>query len=442
MPLLSIIVTVYNLERYIGECLDSVLNQDFDDYEIVLVDNASTDGSLKICEAYAKKYKKINFIKLEGESIVGRAHRVGIAEAKGTYIHLLDGDDYVANECYSGIVKIILDKEPDVLIGSFKAIPEKGASNVNDAIVLAEEINNNSYEAGIRYIMKLPNFHMVHWRYIFKKSIYLMPDDTKDKLYTTSIPSNYYGDVLTTTRVLIKANSIYYYDKPFYCYRIRTAGAITSEVTSTHYKAFFSTIFTLLHLIEKLNCNNARRDFIFSRIINLFKLFSSGVDIIKHRELSELAKIIDNNLTLFKLLNEVEDKNIKAFNSFVSRYGSYDGLYLYCAYKRSELLSKLRGKENKDIYVFPSGYCGISTARILKDAEMNICGILDNDEYKNNKIISGFECNIPVQLNTFERDKLKNTFVVIATIYDGLIPVLKKQLLDMQLCEEQIILKE
>ncbi|MGB7605785.1 MAG: glycosyltransferase family 2 protein [Lutisporaceae bacterium] len=441
MPLLSIIITVYNLERYIEECLKSVVNQDFDDYEIVLVDNASTDGSRAICEAYSKKYSQIKFIAIQGESIVGRAHRVGIAEAKGMYLHMLDGDDYVANGCYADIIKILKEKEPDVLMGSFISAPEKGTSNVNDAVILADRINDHNYEAAIKYIAQLPNFHMVHWRYIFKKEIFLLPEETKEKLYSKSIIANYYGDLITSTRILVRANSIYYYDKPFYHYRIRVKGAITSNITASHYTGFFFTVFVLIDLINRLKCDNVRKQFIHSRIINVFKLFSSGIETLKHKELKELVQIFERNIQYVDFLSEIEDNNIKVFCDFINKYGSYEALWLYNAYKKSKLLTEIRGKEDKDIYVFPAGLYGISTIHILKNEEINICGILDNDEHKNGREIMGFNCSLPEILKNFDKEKLENTVVVIATIYDSLIPIIKKQLLSLQLSEKQIIIK-
>ena len=68
--LISIIIAVYNLENYIEECLDSILNQEFDDYEIMLIDNGSTDKSIEICQNYSEKYPdKIIYVKLENPTI-------------------------------------------------------------------------------------------------------------------------------------------------------------------------------------------------------------------------------------------------------------------------------------------------------------------------------------------------------------------------------------
>src|SRR5690606_6517251 len=78
-PLISIIVTVYNLENYIGECLESLVQQDFSSYEIVVVDNGSLDNSPEICRAYAERYpNRVRFVPLEQPSQLYRAHKAAL----------------------------------------------------------------------------------------------------------------------------------------------------------------------------------------------------------------------------------------------------------------------------------------------------------------------------------------------------------------------------
>lgn len=442
MPLLSIIITVYNLENYIEECLKSVLEQDTEDYEIILVDNASTDNSRKICEIYAEKYSQIKFIGLEGESIVGRAHRVGRAEANGEYIHMLDGDDYVAKGCYSEIIEIIKQKSPDAIIGSFKSICEEKTRHINDAVIISDEINKKSYEEAIQYIMSLPNFHMVQWRYIFKKSTFAMPDDTRERLYSDTIPSSYYGDVVTSTRILIRSKALYYYDNDFYYYRIRAVGSITSKITFGHYKSFFTTIFNVLWLMEKLCCDEIHRKFIFSRVKNLLTLFSSGIDLIGSKELDVLSAIVNENINYIYLLEECQDDEIKRLYNLITHNGSYEGINLYCKYKKSQLFSSLHGKEDKYVYIFPSGHWGESTARILGNNGINICGFIDNDEHKNGNVIMGLKCSLPNYVIEYNRNKIKDVIIVISTIYNDLRFLLKKQMIELGFSQEQIIIRE
>lgn len=94
-PLVSVIVPIYNVKKYLEPCIDSILKQTYQNLEIILVDDGASDGSEKIVDEYAKKDKRISVIhqKNSGQS---RARNVGIDRARGEYISFIDGDDEVA----------------------------------------------------------------------------------------------------------------------------------------------------------------------------------------------------------------------------------------------------------------------------------------------------------------------------------------------------------
>ena len=93
MVKLSVVVPVYNVEKYLKQCLDSIVNQTFTDFELILVDDGSTDGSLAIEEEYANADKRIQLIR-KPHSNAGDARNIGLDAAKGKYITFLDSDDY------------------------------------------------------------------------------------------------------------------------------------------------------------------------------------------------------------------------------------------------------------------------------------------------------------------------------------------------------------
>ena len=90
---ISVVIPVYNVEQYLCECLNSVVNQTFSDLEIIIVDDGSTDGSGKICDEYAEKDSRIQVIHKENGGL-GNARNVGMDAADGKYIVFLDSDDY------------------------------------------------------------------------------------------------------------------------------------------------------------------------------------------------------------------------------------------------------------------------------------------------------------------------------------------------------------
>lgn len=96
--LFSVIVPVYGVEKYLRQCIDSILGQTFSDFELILVDDGSTDNCPAICDEYAVKDKRINVIHKENEGVV-IARQTGVENAKGEYLVFVDGDDYVALNC-------------------------------------------------------------------------------------------------------------------------------------------------------------------------------------------------------------------------------------------------------------------------------------------------------------------------------------------------------
>ena len=94
MPKISVIVPVYNTEKYLRRCMESILNQTFNDFEIILIDDGSTDNSHAVCNQYAKKDSRVRVIPTNHIG-VGAVRNLGLLDAKGNYIMFCDSDDYV-----------------------------------------------------------------------------------------------------------------------------------------------------------------------------------------------------------------------------------------------------------------------------------------------------------------------------------------------------------
>lgn len=110
MPEISVIIPCYNVEKYLAECLDSVLEQSFEDFEAICVNDGSTDKTGDILAQYANKDKRIKVITQENQGVVYSRNRA-IEEAKGIYIFPLDGDDVIEPSCLEKLYKVIrLDK--------------------------------------------------------------------------------------------------------------------------------------------------------------------------------------------------------------------------------------------------------------------------------------------------------------------------------------------
>lgn len=128
MPLISIIIPVYNVEHYLSKCIGSILAQLPFDLEILLVDDGSTDNSANICDKYAKKYSEIKvYHKINGG--VGSARNLGLEVAKGKYIVFLDADDWFDINMFEKICQITQIEHPDMIQFGYYRISE------NDEII-------------------------------------------------------------------------------------------------------------------------------------------------------------------------------------------------------------------------------------------------------------------------------------------------------------------
>lgn len=115
--LVSIIVPVYNVKRYVSKCLDSLVNQTYANVEIILVDDGSTDGSGEICDEYEKKYANILVIHQKNKGLSG-ARNTGIAVAKGEYVTFVDSDDFVTLDFIEYLFGMIKSYKADMSICS------------------------------------------------------------------------------------------------------------------------------------------------------------------------------------------------------------------------------------------------------------------------------------------------------------------------------------
>ena len=171
MPLLSIIIPVYNVELYLEQCLESILHQDFHDYEVILVDNGSTDSSGEICDRYASNLDFIQVIHLKTNLLPAGARNVGLTVAQGEYVHFCDSDDYYVEGSFSLVAGILLNDSPSVLIGQFISVPEKGAFVANDVQMDPEVFKQRSASGIAEYLRGQPNLLCTPWRLIVKRPL-------------------------------------------------------------------------------------------------------------------------------------------------------------------------------------------------------------------------------------------------------------------------------
>lgn len=202
----SVVIPVYNVKDYLPKCIDSVLAQDFDDYEIVLVDDGSTDGeSGAICDRYAEANTARIRVIHKPNGGLGDARNVGIEAAQGEYVVFLDSDDYVDAGMLSALAAVIDRFHCDVI--------DFGLAVVHDGKVTKQLVNDLPHECAFtldevpQLLLALPNACMRCW----KRSLFL---DTGIR-YPARV---WYEDIRTTLKLFAAAKSICAIPDAFYYY--------------------------------------------------------------------------------------------------------------------------------------------------------------------------------------------------------------------------------
>ena len=205
---LSVIVPVYNVEKYIDKCLNSLVNQTLKDIEIIVVNDGTKDKSEDIIKKYMSKYSNIVYLKKENGG-QGSARNYGLEHAKGDYIGYVDSDDYVELDMYEKMYsKAIEDNSDMVICGSY---------NIKDDIKTLD-IDRKLFDSNINAFFG----RMAVWNKIYKKDLLTKNNMTFRSKY-------WYEDLDFTVKVLSKASKISYVDEPLYNYILRDGSTMNNS---------------------------------------------------------------------------------------------------------------------------------------------------------------------------------------------------------------------
>lgn len=224
----SVIVPVYNTSKFLRKCLDSLVNQTFKDFEVIIVNDGSTDNSQDIINEYISKYPFMKALKKENGGI-SSARNVALSYATGEYISFVDSDDFVEIFFLEKMYEKITSTNSDVTICNYYSYNEKERRTVNCHM-------NFSPEDKVEYLLSPP---MV-WCKLFKKSLF---DNIK---FNEGI---FYEDLDICVRLLPYINKVSFVDEPLYNYYVNISGSL---MTQTTFNNRLLDIFTVLENSKKL----------------------------------------------------------------------------------------------------------------------------------------------------------------------------------------------
>ena len=213
--LISVIVPVYNTEKYLKKCLDSIINQTYKELEIILIDDGSTDGSEKICDEYAKKDNRVRVIHKVNEG-VSIARINGVEQATGEYITFVDSDDYISNNAVEILVNQQIKTSSDLIIGQFYEIingkivepdvkPNLGEYNKSDINKFLEKnflIDKTTFSEGMMGYL---------WGKLYKKVFLEKAIQTGKDLFFAEDKLILFNVLISINSMAVISNRIYYY---------------------------------------------------------------------------------------------------------------------------------------------------------------------------------------------------------------------------------------
>lgn len=251
-PKISIIIPVYNAEKYISECLDSVINQTFKDIEVICVDDGSTDSSYDILQKYAQKEDRIKVIKQENSG-PAKARNIGLKNANSKYIMFCDADDTYEPTICEKMFNTINQEKVDLVICDTNIVKQAGDYdlNQNDLNYIDLKISGKkSINANV-----LPQINAFLWNKIFKKEIL--------EQYNIEYPIKYeHDDNIFIKKYIIHASSVYGLKEKLYNYKVGNTNSITGKVhKKTNKKHEFDILLAYTDLFNHLNKQNTNRDY-------------------------------------------------------------------------------------------------------------------------------------------------------------------------------------
>lgn len=255
-PIISIIIPVYKVEKYISRCLDSILNQTFQDFEIILVNDQTTDNSIKIAESYAEKDSRIRILHNEENSGAGWSRMVGYTHAKGEYITFCDPDDYLPENALRILYEAITrDSTADMCIGDYQRVYPDGSKS---------EVFENKLKYGndklsvAKSTLKHETPHYL-WNKIYKTKLFRHNEIIAHKDFSKSSDEFLFFQVLQHCDKVINVNKVVYYyfdNNESASYNKSNPKALTAMITSLKYiENQYKDIDDLRLIIYKLKLN-------------------------------------------------------------------------------------------------------------------------------------------------------------------------------------------
>ena len=425
MPLFSIIIPLYNCEKFIAKCLLSVLNQNFNNYEIIIINDCSKDRSLKICKKYKKKYPKIKIINQKTNKGVSSSRNLGIKSSNGEYIIFLDSDDYLENFSLYKLSKFIENnKKADTIVVSHNANSDGKIFNKK-----ITKINNN--DAKIKFINEIPYFIGYCWRFVTKRrfletnKIFFMDD------------ARQLEDEEFVCKLLFFSKLIVFFNEKYYFKRMQDYAGLASTTNFNSVKSCIVVLKGLLKLSSLKKISSQKKIYCRKRIEKLLTDLYPLLFLTSVKNLIILSKYIYKNLNLFLMLKKYRHNS--GLGALVNKNNKKCLLDCRNIIEKNTLI-QLNNLKRKNFYFFCMDKNSFALAKILMKHNYRIKGFLDNKSSLKNSKKFKFKF-IPVKHGVKKIKENIQNYIIICNQRDEHIFKILRQLVNSGIPKKRIFIK-
>ena len=425
MPLFSIIIPLYNCEKFIEKCLLGVLNQNFNNYEIIIINDCSKDRSLKICTKYKEKYPKIKIINQKINKGVSNSRNLGIKSSIGEYIIFIDSDDYLEKFSLYKLSKFIENnKKADTIVVSHNASSDGKIFNKK-----ITKINDN--DAKIKFINEIPYFIGYCWRFVTKRrflkinKIFFMDD------------ARQFEDEEFVCKLLFFSKSIVFFNEKYYFKRLQKDGGLASTTNFNSVKSCIVVLKGLLKLSSLKKVSSQKKIYCRKRIEKLLTDLYPLLFLTSIKNLITLSNYIYKNLNLFLMLKKYRHNS--GLGALINKNNKECLLDCRNIIEKNTLI-QLNNLKRKNFYFFCMDKNSFALAKILMKHKYNIKGFLDNKSNLKNSKKFKFKF-VPLKQGVKKiKENIKNYIIICNQRNEHIFEILK-QLVNSGVPKKRIFIK-
>lgn len=347
MTKLSVVVIIYKVEKYLRECIESILRQSFEDFELILVDDGSPDECPRICDEYAEKDFRIKVIHQENQGSV-MARRNGLSVACGEYISFVDGDDWLDADMYEHMLNLADKNDSDIVVVGYKEGTKSTYVEKGNAIasgIYTEQKMWDIYSRAL-YVGEFyqPGIVPALWNKIFKRSLF-------EEDYILPNPIIKMGEDAAVSYPLIARAKSLAIDNEFYPYHYRV---VEGSMSKAYDERYFERCQVLLEginnnlIINPIMQEKLKYYALFLVEIGVLRVFSKEVPICFSKKILMIQKFQHQykhlNIGEYYDWNKINSKNKKWLECFDAGKIYRMVMCLYIG-KASDRLERIYGKE-------------------------------------------------------------------------------------------------